>query len=83
MLDKFGLKNLAVVRVPIRGEDVDEESILLPSGRSGLPQKPTAGFSVAGGQSALHRPVYTPRHCVYGTPSDAAFARAKKKAIGV
>uniref|UniRef100_A0AAV1V6E9 Reverse transcriptase Ty1/copia-type domain-containing protein n=1 Tax=Peronospora matthiolae TaxID=2874970 RepID=A0AAV1V6E9_9STRA len=41
MLDKFGLKDSAAVRVPICGEDRDEEITLLPSGRSGSPQRPT------------------------------------------
>uniref|UniRef100_A0AAV1VGI3 Reverse transcriptase Ty1/copia-type domain-containing protein n=1 Tax=Peronospora matthiolae TaxID=2874970 RepID=A0AAV1VGI3_9STRA len=41
MLDKFGLKDSAAVRVPICGEDGYEEITLLPSGRSGSPQRPT------------------------------------------
>ena len=41
MLEKFGLSESAAVRVPMGGDEGDEETALLLSGGCGSPQRPT------------------------------------------
>uniref|UniRef100_A0AAV1UUA6 Reverse transcriptase Ty1/copia-type domain-containing protein n=2 Tax=Peronospora matthiolae TaxID=2874970 RepID=A0AAV1UUA6_9STRA len=41
MLERFGLVESAAVRVPIGGDDEDEEGALLPSDGKGSPKRPT------------------------------------------